>query len=190
MELSAFEKELLLNLDHRFVYIGRDNALGYLYVAEEDEVSGSRLIAFNHLFHFIQAGERYKIEELLKPQKKTNGALIRAYRNVLPRLEQIPDEVYGIYIVPVMEQMNGCINKEKSMFTTFDLVFQNEKFKNIGWKHFDSECLNIFNNIHECALTIDCEAQNRYIHLWSCHKINVGLWGIIALSKDNKEEVQ
>lgn len=67
--LSEDERVILRNIDKKYKYIGRtdyDAKTQYLYVNVEDGWKPHIMIEFDHLFQFIQNGEEYPIEELLK----------------------------------------------------------------------------------------------------------------------------
>ena len=95
--------------------------------------------------------------------------MTKNYREELPKLDKIPDSIYAIYIIPY-EAYDGFWGKNGYM--SYDFVFCDRKDE-LGWLHWEGDVINIFNNIHELALSIDCPVNCGYLRLFSHYKIKL-----------------
>lgn len=96
--------------------------------------------------------------------------MTKNYREELPELDKVPDDVYSIYIIPYAPY-NGFWGKNG--FMSFDFVFGNGKGETLGWVHWEGDVISIFNNIHEWALSIDCPVDCGYLRIFSRHKLKI-----------------
>ena len=96
--------------------------------------------------------------------------MTKNYREELPKLDKVPDDVYAIYIIPY-EPYDGFLGKNGYM--SYDFVFCGRK-EEYGWCHWEGDVINIFNDIHEVALSLDCPCDCGYIRLFSNSKLDIG----------------
>ena len=97
--------------------------------------------------------------------------MTKNYREELPELDKVPDDVYSIYIIPYAPY-NGFWGENG--FMSFDFVFGNGNGKELGWVHWEGDVINIFNNVHEVALSIDSPVNCGYLRLYSTRKLDIG----------------
>lgn len=95
--------------------------------------------------------------------------MTKNYREELPELDRIPDNIYAIYIIPYAPY-DGFWGKNGYM--SYDFVFRDRK-DDLGWVHWEGDVINIFNNINEMDLSIDCPVDCGYLRIFSHHKLKI-----------------
>lgn len=113
--------------------------------------------------------------------------MTKNYKNELPELTQLPENIYAVYIIPQSEY-DGFWGKNGYM--NYDLVFENKKSEPLGWCHWEGDVIHLFNNEHEYAMAIDTPADCGFIRIFSSQGLDIdGLFISSTTIKPKEREV-
>ena len=96
--------------------------------------------------------------------------MTKNYKSELQELTKLPQNIYAIYIIPC-EEYDGFWGKNG--YTSYDFVFEGKKGEEYGWLHWEGDVINIFNDVHEYELSIDCPVECGYIRLFSSNGLEI-----------------
>lgn len=96
--------------------------------------------------------------------------MTKDYKNELPELTKLPENIYAIYIIPCKEY-DGFWGKNG--YTSYDFVFEGKKSEKYGWLHWEGDVIHLFNDTSEYDLAIDCPVECGFIRLFSIKGLEI-----------------